>query len=87
MSLESGPAGIYITTVPPGAVVYLGDVKVGITPFQIADLKSGISVRVTLRKDDYHPVSFDVDLRPGRVAKFKDIELKSALRSLEIGVQ
>ena len=82
---KSGPAGIYITTEPKGAEVLMGDVKVGDTDpaFQRADLRPGDTIRVTLRKEDYHPVSFDVALRPG-IARYEGIELKPAFGSLDI---
>ena len=82
---KSGPAGIYITTMPKGADVLIGDVKVGDTDpaFQRADLKPGDTIRVTLRKEDYHTVSFDMTLRPG-IARYEGIELKPAFGSLDI---
>ncbi len=82
---KSGPAGIYITTKPTGAEVMIGDVKVGDTApaFQRADLRPGDTIRVTLRKEDYHPVSFDVALQPG-IARYEGIELRPAFGSLEI---
>ncbi len=82
---KSGPAGIYITTKPAGAEVLLGDVVVGSTEpaFQRADLEPGDTIRVSLRKEDYHPMSFDVELSPG-IARYEGIELKPAFGSLEI---
>ena len=82
---KSGPAGIYITTEPKGAEVLIGDVKVGDTDpaFQRADLRPGDTVRVTLEKEEYHPVRFDVTLRPG-IARYEGIELKPAFGALEI---
>ncbi|MDP8222382.1 MAG: PEGA domain-containing protein [Candidatus Lernaella stagnicola] len=81
----TGPAGLYITSNPPGADVYLGQTKAGTTSpaFQKVNLKPGTTVRVTLKMDLYHDVSFDVALKPG-VMKFEGVELKPAFGSLKI---
>jgi len=81
----TGPAGLYITTSPPGAEVYLGEVKAGTAKpaFQKVSLQPGTTVRVTLKMSLYHDVSFDVALKPG-VMKFEGVELKPAYGSLKI---
>ncbi len=81
----SGPAGLYITTVPPGAEVYLGSVRAGATDpaFQKANLKAGTRLRVTLRKRDCHDKVFDVDLKPG-VARYERVKLAPAFGTLVI---
>jgi PEGA domain len=81
----TGPAGLYITTKPTGADVYLGEVKAGTTApaFQKMSLQAGTKVRVTLKMNLYHDLSFDVELKPG-VMKFEGVELKPAFGSLKI---
>ena len=81
----TGPAGLYITSNPPGADVYLGNTKAGTTSpaFQKVNLQPGTNVRVTLKMGLYHDVSFDVALKPG-VMKFEGVELKPAFGSLTI---
>jgi formylglycine-generating enzyme required for sulfatase activity/TolB-like protein len=81
----TGPAGLYITSDPPGADVYLGQTKAGTTnpAFQKINLQAGSNVRVTLKMDLYHDVAFDVQLKPG-VMKFDKVELKPAFGSLKI---
>jgi PEGA domain len=81
----TGPAGLYITSNPQGADVYLGQTKAGTTSpaFQKVNLQAGTNVRVTLKMNLYHDVSFDVTLKPG-VMKFEGIELKPAFGSLKI---
>jgi formylglycine-generating enzyme required for sulfatase activity len=81
----TGPAGLYITSNPPGADVYLGQTKAGTTSpaFQKVNLQAGTNVRVTLKMNLYHDVSFDVALKPG-VMKFEGVELKPAFGSLKI---
>jgi Protein of unknown function (DUF1566)/PEGA domain len=85
LATATGPAGLYITSNPPGADVYLGQTKAGTTSpaFQKVNLQSGSTVRVTLKMDLYHDVSFDVALKPG-VMKFGGVELKPAFGSLKI---
>jgi Protein of unknown function (DUF1566)/PEGA domain len=81
----TGPAGLYITSKPTGADVFLGEVKAGTTApaFQKVNLQAGTNVRVTLKMNLYHDLSFDVDLKPG-VMKFEGVELKPAFGSLKI---
>ena len=81
----TGPAGLYITTNPPGADVHLGQTKAGSASpaFQKVNLQAGTNVRVTLKMSLYHDVSFDVALVPG-VMKFEGVELKPAFGSLKI---
>ena len=81
----TGPAGLYITSNPPGADVYLGEVKAGTAnpAFQKVNLQAGTKVRVTLKMSLYHDVAFDVDLKPG-VMKFENVALKPAFGSLVI---
>jgi len=85
VSTASGPAGLYITTSPSGADVYLGNLKAGNTDpaFQKTDLEPGKIVQVTLQKSDYHPLVFPVDLKPG-VTKYEGLKLKPNFGSLEI---
>ncbi len=81
----SGPAGLYITSKPVGADVYLGDIKAGTTSpaFQKVNLQAGSRLRITLKMNMYHDVAFDVDLKPG-VMKFEGVELKPAYGKLVI---
>jgi len=81
----TGPAGLYITTDPPGAEVYLGTVRAGTTEpaFQKTDLQAGTRVRVTLRKQDYHDKVFEADLKPG-IAKYEGVKLVPAFGALVI---
>jgi Protein of unknown function (DUF1566)/PEGA domain len=81
----TGPAGLYITSEPVGAEVYLGALKAGTTSpaFQKVNLQAGTHIRVTLKIHMYHDVVFDVDLKPG-VMKFEGVELKPAFGSLTI---
>jgi Protein of unknown function (DUF1566)/PEGA domain len=81
----TGPAGLYITSNPPGADVYLGKTKAGTTSpaFQKVNLQPGTNVRVTIKKNLYHDVAFDVPLKPS-VTKFENVELKPAFGSLKI---
>jgi len=81
----SGLAGLYITSKPKGADVYLGQTKAGTTSpaFQKISLQPGMNVRVTLKMDLYHDVSFDVVLKSG-VMKFEGVELKQAYGALKI---
>ena len=82
----TGPAGLYITSNPPGAEVYLGQTKAGTTnpAFQKVNLQPGTTVRVvTLKMDLYHDASFDVALKSG-VMKFEGVELKPAFGALKI---
>ena len=81
----TGPAGLYITSNPPGADVYLGNTKAGTTSpaFQKVNLQAGTKVRVTLKMSLFHDVAFDVDLKPG-VMKFENVALKPAFGSLTI---
>ena len=81
----TGPAGLYITTDPAGAEVYLGTVKAGTTEpaFQNTDFQAGTRVRVTLRKQDYHDKVFEVDLKPG-IAKYEGVKLDPAFGTLVI---
>ncbi len=81
----SGPAGLYITTSPSGADVYLGNLKAGNTEpaFQKTDLEPGKVIQVTLQKPDYHPLVFLADLKPG-VTKYEGLKLKPSFGGLEI---
>jgi PEGA domain len=81
----TGPAGLFITSKPKGADVYLGQTKAGTTniAFQKVNLQAGTNVRVTLKMDLYHDLSFDVALKSG-VMKFEGVELKPAFGSLKI---
>jgi len=81
----TGPAGLFITTDPAGAEVYLGTVRAGTTEpaFQKTDLQAGTRVRVTLRKQDYHDKVFEADLKPG-IAKYEGVKLVPAFGALVI---
>ena len=81
VAASSGPAGLFITTKPEGASVYLGDVKAGSTSpaFQKTNLEAGGRIRVRLEKDLYHPKVFDVDLAPG-VTKYEGVALSPRVR-------
>ena len=81
----AGPAGLYITTDPPGAKVYLGGVPVGVTSpaFQKADLTPGTRLRVTLRMKDHRDKVFDVDLAPG-IARYEGVKLTPDFGTLAI---
>jgi len=82
---SAGPAGLYITTDPPGADVYLGSVRAGTASpaFQKMDLQAGTRLRVTLRKRDYREMAFDVDLKPG-ITKYEGVKLLPAYGTLVI---
>ncbi|MDP8222378.1 MAG: PEGA domain-containing protein [Candidatus Lernaella stagnicola] len=81
----TGPAGLYITSKPAGAEVYLGQTKAGTTSpaFQKVNLQTGTNVRITLKMDLYHDAIFDAQLKPG-ITKFEGVELKPAFGSLKI---
>ena len=81
----SGPAILYITTVPSGADVYLGKLKAGNTEpaFQKTDLEPGKVIQITLQKNDYHPLIFPVELKPGSI-KYEGLKLKPNFGTLEI---
>ncbi|MDD5222456.1 MAG: formylglycine-generating enzyme family protein [bacterium] len=85
VTAASGPAGLYITTSPSGADVYLGNLKTGNTEpaFQKTDLEPGKVVQVTLQKSDFHPLVFPVNLKPG-VTKYEGLKLKPNFGTLEI---
>ena len=81
----SGPAGLFITTIPPGASVYLGNTKMGSTDpaFQKDNLQPGQTMQVTLKKENYHDLAFNADLKPG-IAKYENLKLKPAFGTLKI---
>jgi TolB-like protein len=80
----TGDAVLFITSKPDGAQVLLGGIEAGATSkiFQ-KTMTPGNRIRVSLKKEFYHTVSFDVDLKPG-VIRYDDIELKPAFGSLRI---
>ena len=81
----TGPAGLFITTDPAGAEVYLGDIRAGTTSplFQKLDLEPGSTVRVTLKKSEYHDKGFEVALKTG-VTKYEGVKLDPAFGTLAI---
>jgi len=87
-SAASGPAGLYITTIPPGATVSLGGVVVGKTEpaFQKDNLEPGRTVQVLLKKEKYHDLAFNAELKPG-IAKYENVKLKPAFGALKIDSQ
>jgi formylglycine-generating enzyme required for sulfatase activity len=82
---DSGPAVLYITSDPPGADVYLGSIIAGNTDpaFQKADLKPGTTLTVTLKKEMYHPLTFEVPLERG-ITRYENLTLKPAFGTLII---
>ena len=81
----SGAAGLYITTVPSGAEVYLGSERVGNTnpAFQKTDLIAGKMTRIKLKKQDYHDKVIEVKLKSG-INKFESVKLSPAYGMLHI---
>ncbi len=79
------PAGLYITTDPPGAEVYLDSVRVGTTSpaFQKGGLRAGSRVRISLRMKGYEEKSFEVKLEP-RVMRFGRIRLARKTFTLNV---
>ena len=67
-------AGLLITSKPSGAEVFLGDAKAGKTPYQSMSLKSGQTIRITLKAEDYHEKKLEVKLSGG-FNKLRNIKL------------
>jgi len=82
---SSGPAAIYISTRPRGAKVYLDGAHAGSADpaFQKRNLTPGRTMRVTLKKENYHDTAFDVPLTPG-IKKYEGVELEPAFGTLSI---
>jgi len=67
-------AGLLITSKPSGAEVFLGEAKAGKTPYQSMSLKSGQTIRITLKAEDYHDKKLEVKLSGG-FNKLRNIKL------------
>jgi len=67
-------AGLLITSKPSGAEVFLGDAQAGKTPYQSMNLKSGQTIRITLKVEDYHDKNIEVKLSGG-FNKLRNIKL------------
>jgi hypothetical protein len=64
---------LVITSEPPRAKVYIGDIYYGLTPIEI-EIEPGI-VNVTLRHKDYQTVKERVSVRPEDVTEM-EVELE-----------
>ena len=72
-------AELRVDSRPQGAVVYLGDRRLGETPLVRADLAPGKGQVIRIIKEDFKPASETVDLAPGEPARVS-VSLESALR-------
>ena len=68
---------------PPGAAVWLGNIRAGTTPYQNLDLVSGQDLDIVLRVPDYRDLTVKLTLLPGRNAP-DSFELTPAFGSLRI---
>jgi hypothetical protein len=80
---KSSIAGLIFTTNPAGAEVFFGNMKVGTTPFQNLRLKAGKSLKITLKKDNYHIGKLDYTLSGG-INELGTIDLSPNFGSLKI---
>ena len=76
-------AVLILETNPPGAEVWLGNIRAGTTPYQNLDLVSGGDLDVILRLPDYRDLPVKLTLLPGRNAP-DTFELTPAFGSLRI---
>ena len=76
-------AVLILETNPPGAEVWLGNIRAGTTPYQNLDLVSGQDLDIVLRVPDYRDLPVKLTLLPGRNAP-DSFELTPAFGSLSI---
>ena len=76
-------AVLILETNPPGAEVWLGNIRAGTTPYQNLDLVSGQDLDIVLRVPDYRDLPVKLTLLPGRNAP-DTFELTPAFGSLSI---
>ncbi|MBP2134475.1 hypothetical protein J2128_002441 [Methanomicrobium sp. W14] len=62
---ESGTGGLYISTSPSGASIFLNNVYQGLSPLTISGLKSGTTYSVEAEKDGYDSSSQNVYISGG----------------------
>ncbi len=81
--LEPLPFGdIEVTSLPPGAEVFMDGKKVGITPLSMSNVKKGTK-KIEVKKMCYAPESRTVEIKPLKKVSL-DIKLKNACGSLRI---
>ena len=56
---------LLLDSIPPGAEVWLGDIKAGNTPYQNLELSSGQNLNITLKAQDYVDLPVQLTLKPG----------------------
>ncbi|MBF0349485.1 MAG: DUF1566 domain-containing protein [SAR324 cluster bacterium] len=79
----SSMAILVITSIPSAAEVFLGNAKAGKTPYQKTGLQAGQTLRVTLKKPDYHDKTLELPLSGG-TNKFTNLKLIPRFGSLQI---
>ncbi|MGK5092736.1 SUMF1/EgtB/PvdO family nonheme iron enzyme [Deltaproteobacteria bacterium TL4] len=80
---SSSTAILVITSIPSEAEVFLGNAKAGKTPYQKTGLQVGQTLRVTLKKPDYHDKTLELPLSGG-TNKFTNLKLIPKFGSLQI---
>ncbi|MBF0237055.1 MAG: DUF1566 domain-containing protein, partial [SAR324 cluster bacterium] len=80
---SSSMAILVITSIPSEAEVFLGNAKAGKTPYQKTGLQAGQTLRVTLKKPDYHDKILELPLSGG-TNKFTNLKLIPRFGSLQI---
>lgn len=76
-------AALFLDSEPSGAAVYLGDIVAGETPYQNLGLKAGQTLRVVLKKDDYHTQTIELKLSGG-TNEIDTVKLKPRFGSLSV---
>ncbi|RKX84648.1 MAG: hypothetical protein DRP58_06950, partial [Spirochaetes bacterium] len=76
------PGSISVDSDPSGSTVFLNSVKIGITPLNIPEIKTG-EYEITIKKDKYIDIISTVLIEPGKLETI-DINLKSSFGTLSI---